>query len=337
VLSMNLYYDNIVYDLQTVGGISSYWYELTDRFWNHNVLRRKLNLKRTQISVSEKSGKLIERYRRLNDWPLQEPGVFHSSYFRVPVKNNKIKMVCTIHDFTHDLFFKGPRLWLHNFAKKRTIEESDAIITVSESTKKDLLKFYPKINESKVHVIYNGASEEFKQLEVKNQNQLHLLYVGARAAYKNFKFAVKLVQTQKDYHFDIVGSPLTVTEKAYLESTLKGRYTVHANISIEGLNLLYNQATCLLYPSSYEGFGIPLLESMRAGCPFIALNRSSIPEVAGDAGYLLDNLNLNEAREALAAITASRDLFSAKGHQQSLKFSWDKCYKETQQLYNSIV
>jgi mannosyltransferase len=349
---MNLYYDNIVYDLQKVGGISSYWYELTKRFLkandvqlkfyetnlvNENILRHKLVLSETDVAISRNGAKLIERFRRLNDWDFEPPSIFHSSYFRVPVRKRDVKVVSTIHDFTHDLFFKGPRVWLHNFAKNRTIVESDALITPSENTKSDLLRFYPRIDERKIHVIYNGVSDKFKQVDASSASDLNLLYVGARDEYKNFKFAAQLAATRKECIFVIVGAALTPSEKMYLDSKLKGRYQVHTHISTTDLNMLYNQAACLLYPSSYEGFGIPLLEAMRAGCPFIALSGSSIPEVAGDAGYLLSALDLNEAKSALKDILNTRDLLSKKGHQQSLKFSWERCYEDTYKLYNSLI
>ena len=350
---MDLYYDNIVYDLQNIGGISSYWYELTKRFMamekvdlkfyetnlgNHNILRKQLDLSRMPIASSTSGLRLVERFRRLNDWEFEQPGVFHSSYFRVPVKSRNVRVVSTIHDFTHDFFFKGPRVWLHNFTKRRAILESDAIITVSEHTKRDLMRFYPEISENKVHVIYNGVSDEFKQELLAYQPQnLSLLYVGARDGYKNFRFAVQLAATQPEAYLDIVGAPLNTAERLFLDGQLKGRYRIHTHTSIQNLNMLYNQAACLLYPSSYEGFGIPLLEAMRAGCPFIALNNSSIPEVAGNAGYLLQSLNLNDAREALTDIIAFRAKYAEKGFGQSLQFSWDKCCRETYQLYQALI
>jgi mannosyltransferase len=307
------------------------------RLGNDNILRRQLDLSQAPVAVSKTGAKLIERFRRLNDWEFEEQSVFHSSYFRVPARKNNVKVVATIHDFTHDLFFKGPRVWLHNFAKSRTILESDALITPSENTKRDLLKFYPQLNEKIVHVIHNGVSEEFKPEADLAPDGLCLLYVGARDDYKNFRFAAQLAGMHKDCRLNIVGAKLTPSEKLYLDSQLKGRYTVHTNISTASLNTLYNQASCLLYPSSYEGFGIPLLEAMRAGCPFIALDGSSIPEVAGDAGYLLSSLDLEEANEALKAIVAAREVFIRKGLQQSLKFSWEKCYEETKKLYASLI
>jgi mannosyltransferase len=350
---MNLYYDNIVYDLQAIGGISTYWYELSRRFLsspevnlkfyetksrNNNMLRRKLDLPHGAVALSRNGTMLLERFRRLDDWNFDAPGIFHSSYFRVPAKNRMVKVVSTIHDFTHDLYFSGPRVWLHNFAKSRTIHESDTIITVSECTKRDLIRLYPDVDENKVQVIYNGVSDDFKQDDtIAVPERLSLLYVGARDKYKNFRFAVQVAAALPEAYLDIVGAPLSASEQIFLDAKLKGRYQLHTHVSSTELNQLYNQAACLLYPSSYEGFGIPLLEAMRAGCPFLALDRSSIPEVAGNAGFLLSALDLNEAKEAITTMMNSRALFSERGQQQSLKFSWDKCFHETDQLYKSIL
>lgn len=349
---MNLYYDNIVYSLQKIGGISSYWYELTNRFLENkavkmnffetdvesdNILRQKLDLDPDQLVIKKRGMLLVERFCRLETFKIQD-SIFHSSYFRVPGKDSKIKKVCTVHDFTHDLYFKGARAWLHNIPKSRAILESDAIITVSENTKTDLLKFYPKTDESKIHVIYNGVSDIFRKVDLDlDKEKPGLLYVGARDDYKNFKFAVSVAKALTDFHFNIVGGTLTNIEKGFLDLHIKDRYTVHTNIATDELNLLYNRSVCLLYPSSYEGFGIPLLEAMRAGCPFIALNTSSIPEVAGDAGILLSKLDLEEAIEAVQLIANSRAEFIRKGNIQSAKFSWDRCYNETYKLYQKLL
>ena len=102
------------------------------------------------------------------------------------------------------------------------------------------------------------------------------------------------------------------------------------------LNIEYNKSFALLYPSSYEGFGIPPLEAMKAGCPVIAINVSSIPEVVGDAGILLDSIQVDEIIEALQQVDNMRSDLTARGFIQAAKFSWDKCYNETQNVYKNF-
>jgi mannosyltransferase len=347
---MTVFYDNLVYSLQHYGGISTYWYELTSRLLKEpelelkfyetgrelkNICRAKLNIASTQVIHSNRAGILLERFLKLPAHPA--PHLFHSSYFRVPVKTRQTSTVTTVHDFIHDIYFSGPRAWLHNMMKRKAIQQSDLIITVSEHTRNDLLRFYPEVEPARVKVVYNGVSDNYRRLE----NPMRIakpffLYVGIRDAYKNFDFAVKIAADQPDYDLFVVGPALSAQEIALLEKKVKGGYKVFTGIDESLLNELYNSAYCLLYPSEYEGFGIPLLEAMRAGCPFIALNRSAIPEVAGKAGLLLDAADLDEARQAINRIGQNRRALVDAGLQQAGKFSWTSCYKQTYQLYKSL-
>jgi mannosyltransferase len=350
---MDLYYDNIVYGLQKVGGISSYWYELSKRYQRDpqvkirfvetgtehpNILRQLLKIDPQDVFLNKKYRLYLERFRRVKINSPDQPSVFHSSYFRVPVQSRKLRVVTTVHDFTHERYFKGPRLWLHNLAKKRAILESDAIITVSDHTRKDLLEYYPGIDPLLVQVIYHGVAEEFCVLPGKKEHDKRtFLYVGSRDGYKNFEFAVDVIKGLNDAHLNVVGRSFSREELRMLDLKIPGRYTLYSDVSTRDLNTLYNESFCLLYPSSYEGFGIPLLEAMRAGCPFIALNACSIPEVAGHAGYLLSKLDLEEAWHAVDRIGADRAQFVQAGLEQSRNFSWDKCYAETTRLYNNLI
>jgi mannosyltransferase len=347
---MTVFYDNLVYSLQHYGGISTYWYELTSRLlkeselelkfyetgreWR-NICRKKLNIASTQVIQSNRAGILLERFLKLP--PQTEPHLFHSSYFRIPVKTRQTSTVTTVHDFIHDLYFTGARAWLHNMMKRKAILQSDLIIAVSEHTRNDLLRFYPEVDPSRVKVIYNGVSAHYHLLEKPiAARRPFFLYVGFRDAYKNFDFAVKIVAGQPDYDLYVVGPPLSKRESSMLEKVLKGHYKMFTGINENLLNELYNSAFCLLYPSEYEGFGIPLLEAMSAGCPFIALNRSAIPEVAGAAGVLLETADLDAAAEAISTITHHRQVMIDKGLQQAGKFSWNTCYNQTFQLYKSL-
>lgn len=350
---MNLVYDNIVYDLQRVGGISTYWYELSKRFLHaegvnirfvefseqhNNVQRNMLDIPASQITVDNAGGKFIQRYKRVRMDGATPGTIFHSSYFRVPVKKPGIKKVCTVHDFTHDLFFKGPRVWLHNLAKNKAVMESDVILTVSENTRRDLLNFYPGISSDRVITVYNGVAEDFHVLSEAERQAAEpfALYVGSRDTYKNFDFAVRLMAQVSGLQLYVVGSHPSPKETKFLDQQIAGRYRFFSNISTAALNKLYNTAYCLLYPSSYEGFGIPLTEAMQAGCPFIAQHASSIPEVAGDAGILLNGLDVEEGKVAFSRIEKERRAIISKGFEQCKQFSWDRCFNETYQIYKSI-
>lgn len=118
---------------------------------------------------------------------------------------------------------------------------------------------------------------------------------------------------------------------------LPNRWKIFEEISNHQLNDLYNRSFALLYPSTYEGFGIPILEAMKAGCPFIALKASAIPEVAGNAGVLMKELSLHEFSMALNKIKKHREALIQQGVLQSQKFSWDQCFSETLKVYKGLL
>lgn len=351
-LSRQLFFDNIVYALQPFGGISNYWFELTRRFLSSNefdihffetgspkdnLFRKSLTIDPEKIVNTNRGGIITERFFRI---PLQVKGkgIFHSSYFRMPHMNTNLYTVTTVHDFIHEKYHGYLRTMLHNYAKRRAINESNIIITVSNNTRNDLLNYYPNVDENRVIVIHNGVSEHFKPLP--NKNKLlpkFVLYVGSRDHYKNFNFVLEVLSMNTNLELVVIGKPFSKTESKLLHSKLKQKVTLLTGIDTIKLNELYNSATCLFYPSSYEGFGIPLVESMKAGCPFIALKGSSITEVAGNAGILLETLNVDEASNAIQKIEKSRESLIEKGFVQSEKFSWQNCFNETQNIYKTLL
>lgn len=343
---MNVILDNIVFSLQKAGGISTYWFELSSRILrdydtvffvdreNENIVSKKLIVNKKRILKTGISSLLLDRFMNIKLDKINESFIFHSSYNRI-TSNKNAKYVLTVHDFVHEKYYSGIRKVLHSFYKSKAIKKADAIIVISENTKKDLLVFFPNINPNKIRVIYNGVSDDFffiKQRVVTND----LLFIGSREKYKNFDFAVRAVAQTDGFKLNIVGSILRKNEILMLNKFIPGRWELFNNIDNTKLNELYNSAFALIYPSSYEGFGIPLLEAMKAGCPFIAYNSSSIPEVAGDAGVLIDRLEVSFFNEAISVIDINREEILKKGFNQANKFSWEKCYQETLNVYKDL-
>ena len=346
---LNLLIDGIIERLQKSGGVSTYFEQLIRCYTsqpqhvlnyisyvdkNHLFDNSKLPSK---CNISNQTYRLGERYRSCVISPqLHNFDVFHSTYYRLP--SISIPVVTTVHDFTYELYVKGPKNWIHCWQKHKAILNSNKIICVSNNTAIDLMKFC-HVDENIIHVIHNGVSDTYFHKKDTSEFSNNVIFVGSRAGYKNFKVAVESVSEIKDLTLSIVGGGIvTPAEKALLEFYLPNRYDILGYVPEQQLNDIYNNAYCLLYPSSYEGFGIPVIEAMKAGCPVVAVNASSIPEVAGDAAILVDSPTSSEISFALKSLCNQneRNKYISRGIIQAKKFSWEKSFNETFKVYNEI-
>ncbi len=334
---MDIIYDGIIYKLQSTGGVSVYFNEIISR----TKLLKKTVLLCDSTSIPSEfndisvkfTSRFLERYR---DVKCNIKGIFHSSYYRLPY-NRKLKIITTVHDFTYEKYVSGPAKWVHTWQKNRAIKNSDIVICVSQNTANDLMQYCP-IDSSKIRVVHNGVSSSYFSIpELQLSDSNNVIFVGARNGYKNFGYAVKSIAHMPHLNLHIVGGGiLNKSEKKLLDKYLPNRYQWLGRLSDQELNIAYNSAYALLYPSSYEGFGIPILEAMRAGCPVIAVNISSIPEVAGDAAILVDSPSIDSFVEALKSIPLLRNELILKGFNQVNKFSWERCFEETLSVYNEL-
>ncbi len=288
--------------------------------------------------------------------------LFHGPAFFVPlVKSNNCKYVITVHDVTFikypQTFTLGTRLY-YTVLFPRSLHVSDAIIADSFSTKNDIIENYD-IEEKKVKVISLGVSENFlrkrehEQTErVKREYQLpekYFLFTGVLSPRKNVEIilsAFKKVKDQKqynDYKLIIVGRKGWLYENIFRKAkdlNLKEEVRFIDHVLEEDLPVLYDLAQCYLFPSLYEGFGLPILEAMACGCPVITSNVSSMPEVAADAALLINPLNEDELVTAIKKINedpaCARNL-REKGYEQVKKFSWEKTAQETLKVYQELL
>lgn len=350
---MKIVLDNIVFSLQNSGGISVVWGELIKRILsfkecdclflefipNNNIHRNSLLIPLTNIFSYQLNTLKYKRYLPVH-LLLCSKFIFHSSYFRISSNSNAIN-VTTVHDFTYEYFYHGLHKWIHCWQKYYAIRKSKYVVCISENTKRDLLKFLPDIDEKKIHVIYNGVSDDYCPLSnIENYNlpydsKSYLLFVGERKAYKNFKLVVESMY-HKDWKLVIVGAKLTPDEVKILDLNVGSKHYYFAGrVSNKQLNVLYNGAKALVYPSSYEGFGIPVLEAQRAGCPVIAYNASSIPEIIGDTPLLMNSLDKEElcAKIELLSDVKLRAEIIRKGFDNVKKYAWDKMCEQLISLY----
>lgn len=347
---MKLFLDSIIFSLQRAGGISVYWNEILKRAalewpivatgWpNDNLFSDGRQLER-ETFLSPPLARYLPYRRRIG-----ERSIFHSSYFRFSPERD-VCNVTTVHDLTYEKFSKGPKKWVHVAQKAAALRNSSVIICVSENTRSDLIKFYPSVLDKEIKVIYNGVSDEFYELRSEGSyldsfssiRSEYIIYVGGRQWYKDFQSFIDILSARPELLGVVVGGGGFSDLETISMRSVKDRILHKIAPSNCELNKLYNGALALIYPSQYEGFGIPVVEAMRAGCPVIARNTSSIPEVAGDAAILLDNCSTPEFLAALNAVSQAenRAKFRHLGFHQGRKFSWDECYELTSGVYRDL-
>ena len=250
--------------------------------------------------------------------------------------------VVTIHDLGH-FISKDYYPFISRFYQKKAIQNScknaDSIIAISQGTKQDILR-YTSATEEEIEVIYHGVSGEIKtvgernidQLQVKINSSSKLIYGGNLGLRKN---TLRLVEafsngSFEDYTLVFTGTPPNDTIQTHLEQTDRVRSLGYVDSEI--VSALYVAADVFVYPSLYEGFGLPILEAMMCGTPVITTNTSSIPEVAGDAAILIDPHSVPEIESAIERVLNDTQLRSdliRRGEQRAQKFSWKKTAMET--------
>lgn len=239
---------------------------------------------------------------------------------------------------------------------KYSISKADAIITISQASKDDILKLYP-VKREKVHVVYPGVKQTLslqphiypmKELENKfGIKKDYLLFVGTLQPRKNIKRLIeafsKVHQDSSDIQLIIVGRKgwkyeeiLSAPQKYGVKESVKFLDFV----ADDDLETLYKNALCFVWPSLYEGFGLPVLEAMQYGCPVITSNVSSLPEAGGDAAVYVDPENVEDIVSKIKKVIGNKELrddMVKKGYQQVKKFSWEKAAKETLEILKEVV
>ena len=357
---MNIVFDNIIFALQRAGGISVYWYELLRQTMQDNqsvhfiergesksnIFRKTLNIDPSSLMADRPLPLSIARYLPFKSIKDAQT-IHHSSYYRIPEQRGSLS-VTTVHDFTYERFRRGPAQIIHSLQKRAAVKSASGIICVSESTKRDLLEFYPEVAAESIRVIYHGVSEHYRPLWPVDKRLLpsgfldapFVLFVGGREFYKNFHLALESVAALPGYWFvSVGGGELKPSEAELSQKLLPGRHMHFPVVDNERLNLFYNCAYALLYPSSYEGFGIPIIEAMAAGCPVIAANVSAIPEACGDAGLLVNEIRPETFSAQILRLENSefRSETIRKGYKQAGQFSWEACYLETMAFYEKVL
>jgi glycosyltransferase involved in cell wall biosynthesis len=284
--------------------------------------------------------------------------LFHGAMAVLPVLSG-IPSVLTIHDLALELFPETMhwKNWLPlKLFMKASARKADRIIAVSENTKKDLIKFYGIMPEQ-VKVIYLGVDKNFSFVKKENDDGVlrrynlkpgYILNVGTLEPRKNI---VRLLEAYRLIAADLSRAPQLVIAggKGWLSEDinkridslgLKAKVILTGYVPDDDLPSLYRGAALFVYPSLYEGFGLPPLEAMASGVPVVSSNTSAIPEVVGKAGLLVDPCRTDEiARAVIMALedVGLRDRMKNEGLKRSGRFSWENTAKKTIALYEEVL
>ena len=256
-------------------------------------------------------------------------------------KKKGAKIVITVHDLIHEKFGAPGSL----FDKKKRLQfysSADGIIFVSNSTQKDFENFYPEIfNSTQSTVIHHGNNFIIDTHSDKPRTN-QFLFVGSRNGYKNFKSAAdafcKIAAHDKSVSFIIAGAPPSSSELSKF-ANFSSQVSWIEYPSDSDLRVLYSQSVALLYVSKYEGFGMPLLEAMSQGCVPIAGNHSSIVEVLGNAGIMVDTNSHTEITSAMRKCLIDKEhveRITANGFTRVNNFDWVTTAKKTLDFYHSL-
>jgi glycosyltransferase involved in cell wall biosynthesis len=281
--------------------------------------------------------------------------VFHFPSYNIPWFTPPHTVV-TCHDLTHLVFpqfFSSQKLYFARHILKRVANRAKRIITVSEHSRQDLIRFFPQTKE-KLTVIYNGVGDDFRALpseEVdtfKKERELgdFILYVGNRNPHKNLPRLIAAYARLKSAYPDL--KLIILNQRVYNDEVCEAisRWKVgegviqHQPADSRELVLYYNAARVQVLPSLYEGFGLPVLEAMACGTPVVTSNTSSMPEIAGNAAILIDPCDVDSIVAGVErGLTDSslRQKLRQAGMDRAREFTWQKAAMKTCQVYQEVI
>lgn len=347
------------------GGVSKYFVELLKRLPSENV---KLLLKYTNneyireydgiktkeflpnINFRGKST-LISQLGKLTSVPGLIKGDFdiyhptHYDCYGFKFLPARVKSVATIHDLN---FFKIPQFYKQDSRNKinqeKIIEKVDHIITISQKSNEDLQELF-NVPQEKISVIYHGVDSSWiRNAPFIGYAEPYFLYVGRRNPYKNFSLVLEAMTQVTAHHKDIklycAGLPPTQHEIQLLADKKLAQNVEFIQASNDELANLYRQAIGFIFPSFYEGFGLPILEAMSADCPTIISDASCFPEIAGDASMYFnpnDSEELAHKMNLLIDDSELRNNLIRAGRERVGHFSWEKSAEQHMKVYQSLI
>jgi glycosyltransferase involved in cell wall biosynthesis len=366
--SVKIAYDFQIFCQQEFGGVSRYFSEIASRIAQYDGFDAKViaPLHANQHLLSACSPNIGIYNKRVSNIPgaislkvnrvvapfilnKYKPNLIHDTYYQRGSKSKyKCPRVLTVFDMINELYiFKESEQKLETLAKLNAVSKSDAIICISENTRQDLIRLFD-VPIEKTHVVHLGLTlnPEDGSVMLPAFNKPYILYVGNRYGYKNFRALLDAYSSSSVLRGEVLivafgGGKFSVEELQYIEKL--GISTLDV-IQISGgdrtLQLLYKNSLCFVYPSKYEGFGIPPLEAMSFSCPVVCSNSSSMPEVVGDAAVMVSPLSVDEIREGIESVVFDSSLRAhliKKGKERAGFFSWEACARSTLNVYRTVL
>lgn len=369
---MKILFDHQAFSLHSYGGVSRYFSELIHGI-NHSsdnyaqlplLFSNNIHLKEIGFDVYpflrnknfRQKKRIIYELNKLYTLPFlkkKQYDILHPTYFDSYIDSylNGKPLVVTFHDMIHEKFVHQFRELTYDQGilerKNLLAHRADRIIAVSESTKRDIVELL-KIKPEKIDVIYHGCSFSSAKGEPEEEPDPvpnpYFLYVGTRHVYKNFTGLLHVIYpVLKKHRLKLVcagGGAFNDPENELIQSLGVADLVEQHPIDDETLRKLYRQAIAFIFPSLYEGFGIPILEAFDCNCPCIVNDNSSLPEVAGDAALCINFEEPDAVVYALEAILHDTDLrqeIIEKGQRRLADFSWQKTVDNTLNVYKALA
>ena len=363
---MKIIFDYKIFYQQKYGGISNYFYNLSKELSklneeikfispihknNYLNLIKKKNKKGIYIKFLPSLG--IKLYESLNHIISNniinslKPDIIHETYYSKKNYKNNVKIVCTVYDMINEVF--------PNYSKKsseitnmklETVNRADRIFCISKKTKDDLIKFF-NVDDKKIQVTYLSSSYEgFKYQKIKKKEfEDCLLFVGSRHGYKNFENFIKAYSNlkflQNNFRIIFFGGekPGKYEFDILKKNNVKKNKILFYTDNDYDLSYIYSNVLALVYPSLYEGFGIPILEAMSLGCPVVSSDGGALKEIGGEGINYFNPMNIDDISYKIEMTLNSSNSVNKiidYGLNRSKQFSWKKCAEQTLKVYNSL-
>lgn len=357
---MKILFDHQLFSWQRYGGASKYFAMLlnalpremwqTTTIYSNNAYVEALNLF-PHHNFLEKfffrgQGRIMHELNKkhtCNEIAKGNFDVYHQTHFdpfSLRYLGDK-PMVTTFHDINFSTLNPNPTV--ENW-QKISLNRADKIIAISKNTKKDLIRLF-SIPENKISVIYHGIDRiNFAENYPAIFDFPYILYVGSRSNHKNFDRlcdALPLIfKKWPDLKLVCTWKSFTQDEKKMFNLKHLSNHIIHVSANEHQMRQLYQNAELFVFPSLYEGFGMPILEAMASGCPIAISNSSCFPEIADDAALYFDPYKPEAIADSISRILDSselRDSLITKGYERVKNFSWEKCAQQHIEVYKSLL